>query len=314
MLKEVLSSLDLENDPASKIIIDGTFGGGGYSEAILKTGAKVIAFDRDPSVISTVENFKEKYQDQFHFIHSTFGQMESEILKAGYELHSINGIVLDIGVSSMQLDECERGFSFRFNGPLDMRMSKEGMTAADIVNNYEKDELADIIWKYGEERKSRHIASAIVQDREEKPFQTTEDLANLVRSVVKRKRSDKIDPATRTFQALRMEVNGELEELENVLASSKNLLAVKGRMVVVAFHSLEDRIVKRFFKNHSAKKVKHNKYKQDENITDDQQTNPTHEFSMEHTKHLSASEEEINLNARSRSAKLRYGIRTNYGI
>jgi len=216
----------------------------------------------------------------------------------------VNAVVLDIGVSSFQIDEADRGFSFREDGPLDMRMAQSGESAADVVNTYDEKDLADIIYKYGEERHSRRVARAIVEARKEEEITTTAQLAKIVRSVVWQAK-DKIDPATRTFQGLRIYVNDELGELERGLAAAEELLLPGGRLVVVTFHSLEDRIVKKFFKERSGANARTNRYMPDA-ATDGPQ--PT--FKLVTRKPVAPSEEELKDNPRARSSKLRAAVRT----
>ncbi len=293
MLPEVLASLKPE---AGKIYVDATFGNGGYTQAILdSTDCRIIALDRDPNVLPRVNEFKQKYGNRFDFRQGCFGDFATLISE------NIDGAVFDIGVSSMQLDEAERGFSFSKDAPLDMRMSCEGTSAADIVNNYSEGELADLIYKYGEERKSRQIASAIIQYRKQKNISTTKELAEIIYTVI-HKTPNSIDPATRTFQALRIAVNNELGELENGLLGATQRLKSQGRLVVVSFHSLEDRIVKSYFKENTGKKTHISRYKPVETI-------PDGKIFAECSKALEASQDEVNINKRSRSAKLRYAIK-----
>lgn len=239
LLDEVVAALH----PAAGLrFVDGTFGAGGYSRALLAAGAAVIAIDRDPSVLPHVERLKADYPDRFTFLPGTFSELDT---LAGPHA-PIDGVVLDIGVSSMQLDEAERGFSFMRDGPLDMRMSLSGESAADLVNDLEQDELANLLFAFGEERKSRRIAQFIVAARAEGPITTTLALARIIEKAIGRKPGD-AHPATRSFQALRIAVNGELEQLVEGLFAAERLLAEGGKLAVVSFHSLEDRIVKRFF-------------------------------------------------------------------
>ena len=220
-------------------ILDGTFGAGGYSQALLEAGASVIAIDRDPAVAPHVERLTRQFPNRFSFVAGIFSRLDE--LAGG----AVDGVVLDIGVSSMQLDEAERGFSFMREGPLDMRMAASGDTAADLVNTLEEAELANLLFAFGEERKSRRIAHGIVAARAMSPITTTTQLARLIEKSIGRKPGD-LHPATRSFQALRIAVNGELDELVEGLFASEKLLAEGGRLAVVTFHSLEDRIVKRF--------------------------------------------------------------------
>lgn len=245
MLAEVLATLKPADGEA---ILDCTFGGGGYTSAILKSAdCTVWGIDRDPDAIARGQAMAAGFanaagQPRLHMLHGGFGSMTD--LTAQAHAPAFDGIVLDLGVSSFQLDEAERGFSFRMDGPLDMRMAKSGRSAADIVNTAPESELADIFHFYGEERHARRVARAIVADRVETPFETTAQLAGLIRRVVPSDRSG-IDAATRSFQGLRIAVNDELGEIERGLTQALDLLAPGGRLVVVSFHSLEDRIAKR---------------------------------------------------------------------
>ena len=224
--------------------LDATFGGGGYAEAILRSSTCTLwAMDRDPDAIARGATLAARFPGRLHLVEGCFGDMFSLLQAAG--VHALDGVVLDLGVSSFQLDEPARGFSFRAEGPLDMRMGKHGTTAADLVNTLPEQALADMLFEFGEERASRRIARAIVAARAEAPIATTGRLASIIRGVLPADRSG-IDPATRSFQALRIRVNDELGEIERALAAAAQLLAPGGRLVVVAFHSLEDRIVKRF--------------------------------------------------------------------
>ena len=227
--------------------VDGTFGGGGYARAILaSSNCQLWGIDRDPAAIARGAALAPTFPDghggtRLHLLHGGFADMAA--LLAEDEVTKVDGIVLDLGVSSYQIDEAERGFSFRMDGPLDMRMNDTGPTAADVVNTLPEEELADIIYHYGEERLSRRVARAIVSARAEAPLLRTTQLADVVRSVVRPDRSG-IDPATRTFQGLRIHVNDELGQIRRVLEQARHLLAAGGRLVVVSFHSLEDRLVK----------------------------------------------------------------------
>lgn len=240
MLAEVLASLAPQEGAT---YLDATFGGGGYARAILEAapGCTVFAIDRDPDAIARGAALAQRFAGRLHLIEGRFGDMLSLLRDRG--IASLDGVVMDLGVSSFQLDQAERGFSFRADGPLDMRMEKSGASAAELVNSLPERDLADIIFRFGEERFARRIARAIVARRTEAPFTTTADLAALVRRAVPRDPSG-IDGATRSFQALRIAVNDELGEVERGIAAAMELLAPGGRIVVVAFHSLEDRIVK----------------------------------------------------------------------
>jgi len=240
MLAEVLANLAPQEGAT---YLDATFGGGGYARAILEAapGCTVFAIDRDPDAIARGAALAQRFAGRLHLIEGRFGDMLSLLRDRG--IAALDGVVMDLGVSSFQLDQAERGFSFRTDGPLDMRMEKSGPSAAELVNSLPERDLADIIFRFGEERFARRIARAIVARRAEAPFTTTADLAALVRRAVPRDPSG-IDGATRSFQALRIAVNDELGEVERGIAAAMELLAPGGRLVVVAFHSLEDRIVK----------------------------------------------------------------------
>jgi 16S rRNA (cytosine1402-N4)-methyltransferase len=229
---------------AGGVYLDGTFGAGGYATAFLEAApCTVWAIDRDPDAIARGATLAARFPGRLHLIHGQFGDMLGLLARHG--VTALDGVVLDLGVSSFQLDDPARGFSFRGDGPLDMRMSRSGPTAADLVNTLPERELADLLFELGEERASRRIARAIVAARLEAPIVTTARLAAVIRGVVRPDRSG-IDPATRSFQALRIRVNDELGEVERALGHASQLLAPGGRLIVVSFHSLEDRIVKRF--------------------------------------------------------------------
>ncbi len=298
MLPEVIEALKPQDN---EIYVDGTFGVGGYTKAILDSANCIVyAIDRDPSAIKIAEEMALEYPDRLFPIHGEFSNIENLIED------KIDGFVIDIGVSSPQLDNRERGFSFQGDGPLDMRMdNSKGLTAADIINDYEEEEIANIIFKNGDERASRRIAGAIVRARLEKPFETTKELTTVIHKVIPRHHSQKTDPATKTFQALRIEVNDELGELDKALEASQNILKADGRFVVVAFHSLEDSRVKKFFKKCSGDVANSSRH-----MPELQAPKPA-SFKVTKRKGFTASEDEIKENPRSRSARLRYGIRTN---
>lgn len=281
------------------VYVDGTFGAGGYSRAILEANPtnRVIAFDRDPTVSPTVDMFQEEFGERFVFVADCFSNVESHLSE------QIDGFVLDLGVSSMQIDQAERGFSFRFNGPLDMRMSCKGVSAEDIVNTMNERELADILFKYGEEKASRRIARAIGTYRTQKRIETTGELATIIHQVMPKPR-DGSDSAMRTFQALRIFVNDELGELERALDVSIRILKPQGRLVVVTFHSLEDRIVKNFMLQHSALRPNGNRH-----AAPVINTNVIDEFQVLTRKPIIADEAEICQNSRAHSAKLRCAVR-----
>jgi 16S rRNA (cytosine1402-N4)-methyltransferase len=245
LLREMLAALAVR---VGGVYLDATFGAGGYSRAILQAGAeRVFAIDRDPAAVARGRELATRWPN-LTVLEGRFGDM-AELLGAQW-VRQLDGAVLDLGVSSMQLDEAARGFSFALDGPLDMRMSGAGTTAAEVVNRADLDTLTEILRRYGEEPAARRIAKAIVQRRQSRPLERTLELADLVASVVGG-RPGRIDPATRTFQALRIHVNDELGELERALPAAEALLAPGGRLAVVAFHSLDDRIVKRFLAERS---------------------------------------------------------------
>lgn len=301
MLPEVLSVLGPRD---GEVYVDGTFGAGGYTRAFLESAnCTVIAIDRDPSAVSRADAMKKEFGERLIFVEGCFGDALELVKSAGYD--RVDGFVLDIGVSSMQLDERERGFSFRFDAPLDMRMdTRGGMTAADIVNGYGEEDLANLIYKYGDERKSRYIARKVVEERAIAPIETTLRLADIVRGIVYKSPKDKIDPATRTFQALRIAVNDELGELERGLRAAEELLKEGGRLVVVSFHSLEDGIVKSYLYERAGKTPAPSKY------LPLAESSALPSFALSPKKPLDPSDSEIAQNPRSRSARLRGAIRT----
>lgn len=243
LLSEVIDALQPRD---GAIYVDGTFGAGGYSRALLDAArCAVWGIDRDPDAIASGRALAAQYDGRLALIEGCYGDMDNLLAERGVD--AVDGIALDLGVSSMQLDQAERGFSFRGDGPLDMRMSRNGPSAADLVNHADERELADIIFKYGEERHARRIARAIVAARAQAPIERTAQLAEIVARVVGRG-DGRIHPATRTFQALRIAVNDELGELERGLRASEKLLRQGGRLAVVSFHSLEDRLVKDFMR------------------------------------------------------------------
>lgn len=298
MLPDVLSAL-VPRDGA--VYVDGTFGAGGYSAAILEAAqCTVIAIDRDPDAAARAGALKARYGERFIFLRGCFGDVEALLREAGFK--GVDGFVLDLGVSSFQLDESRRGFSFRFDGALDMRMdSAQGETAADIVNHADEKELADLIYRYGEERCSRRVARMIVERRREAPIETTGALADIVRGAVPRSK-DGIDPATRTFQALRIAVNDELGELERALGSVGRVLNPGGRMVVVSFHSLEDAIVKKDFREKAGQGGGVSRHLPDMGV---RESAAPVAFKLLTRKAVKPSEQEVRENARSRSARLR---------
>jgi 16S rRNA (cytosine1402-N4)-methyltransferase len=226
--------------------VDATFGAGGYTRAMLGKGATVFAFDRDPDAIAEGETLVRDGEGRLALIAAPFSAMEAEL--AELDALPVDGVTMDIGVSSMQLDRADRGFSFQADGPLDMRMSQEGQTAADFVNAADEEEIADVLYRYGEEPRSRRVAKAIVAAR---PLSRTSELAAVVRKALGYRPHDKKDPATRTFQAVRIHLNRELDELSDGLEAAERVLRPGGRLAVVTFHSLEDRMVKRFLRERS---------------------------------------------------------------
>ncbi len=292
LLDEITSFLDLKK---GGIYVDCTFGAGGYSKKILNScDCRVIAIDRDETVVPTAHLLKKEYGNRFDFALDRFSNIKSVLDSFGVE--NVSGIVCDLGVSSMQLDNADKGFSFAKDGPLTMQMGCNEISAYDVVNDYDEEDIANIIYKYGEERFSRRIARAIVNARSEKPIERTLELAEIVARSVPAK--TQINPATRTFQALRIYVNEELKEVENVLGDSLSLLQKGGRMVMVSFHSLEDRIVKSFFNEHSGKNSGTSRYLP-------QVVENSAELKVITRKPVIAGEQELGENARSRSAKLR---------
>jgi 16S rRNA (cytosine1402-N4)-methyltransferase len=301
MLSEVLEALEPRD---GEIIVDGTFGAGGYTEAILEAAdCKVIAIDRDPEAFHLSAALVERYPNRLVTVHARFSEMID--IAAHEAVGAVSGVVLDLGVSSMQLDEAERGFSFMKEGPLDMRMSQYGQTAADLVNTLQEQELAEIIGKLGEERRARAIAKAIVVRRTETPILTTGDLAEIVTRVLGRKRDETKHPATRTFQALRLYLNDELGELARGLSAAERLLKAGGRLVVVTFHSLEDRIAKRFFASRSAPPAQPSRH-----LPQSEAETFAPSFRLLNRRPLEPNRREIAANPRARSARLRAAERT----
>jgi 16S rRNA (cytosine1402-N4)-methyltransferase len=282
------------------VYVDGTFGAGGYSRMILDVpGTRVIGIDRDRTAIAGGFDLVERSDGRLTLVEDRFSHLEQVCAAEG--LSTVDGIVMDVGVSSMQLDEAGRGFSFRLDGPLDMRMGHDGPTAADVIAKASESELADIIYIFGEERHSRAVARAIVASRKEAPITTTRALADLVARVVRGKPGD-IHPATRTFQALRIFVNEELDELQLALEAAERVLKPGGRLVVVSFHSLEDRIVKNFL-NARGKASGGSRH-----LPQVAQAEPS--FRLLTKRPLVPTESEVAANPRARSAKLRAAERT----
>lgn len=280
--------------------IDGTFGGGGYSRAILERGGQVLAIDRDPSAIERGAALVEESRGRLKLVEGSFSDLDEHARAQNF--FPVDGVVLDVGVSSMQLDEAERGFSFRLDGPLDMRMGRSGVDAATLVNSASAQHLAAIIRIYGEEKKAGRIARAIERARREEPILRTGRLAEIIAGAAGPAGASRIHPATRTFQALRIFINRELEELARALAAAEVILREGGRLVVVAFHSLEDRIVKRFLQERSvvARGSRHQPLAES--------APPT--FTLLTRGAIEPGEAEIAMNPRARSARLRAAIRT----
>jgi len=295
MLTEVLAALQPQ---AGELYVDGTFGYGGYSEAFLKSAdCRVTGLDRDPSVKPRAQELAAQYDGRFRLIETPFSRMDN------FDLPSVDAVILDIGVSSMQLDQAQRGFSFMRSGPLDMRMGEDGPTAAMAVNQLSHGELAIIFKMYGEERQAGRIASAILRAREQGDLVTTEELAGVIESTIGR--TGKTHPATRVFQALRIFVNDELGELYEGLCAAEQILKPGGRLIVVTFHSLEDRIVKTFFRRRAGEVAGGSRY-----APEAVQPSDAASFTLPKRSVVKPSKSEIEENARSRSAKLRSGIRT----
>lgn len=298
LLDEVLKGLNLH--PGQRYI-DGTLGVGGHAEAILQTIApdgQVLGLDADPVALNSARQRLAPYNDRVHLVNANFSQLAT--IAHSYDFVPVHGILLDLGLSSMQLGDAERGFSFQHEGPLDMRYDPSGpITAADLVNNLSQSELADLLYRFGEERRSRSIARAIVAAR---PVRGTQELADLVARAVGGRRGARIHPATRTFQALRIAVNDELETLSSALSEATTILVPGGRLAVISFHSLEDRIVKNYLVQESK-----------DCICPPEQLTCTcgHQATLRiiTRKPIIASSDEINVNPRARSAKLRVAER-----
>lgn len=295
LLDEVIAAI---RPAPGKVIVDATFGAGGYTRALLAAGAFVHAFDRDPQAIAAGEALIVNHEGRLALHPQRFSQMQEELAALG--VSRVDAVVMDIGVSSMQLDQGARGFAFSHDGPLDMRMSMAGESAADFLNTAAEDAIADVLYRYGEERQSRRVARAIVAAR---PLATTGELARVVRRALGHKPHDKKDPATRTFQAVRIHVNDELGELEAGLAAAEALLVEGGVLAVVSFHSLEDRIVKRFLKDASGAGRAVSRHLPGDS------PGPAPTFAHV-SKGVRPSEGEIARNPRARSSTLRHAIRT----
>lgn len=276
--------------------LDCTFGNGGYSSAILDScNCNLVAIDRDPNVKIRADQLVSNYQDKFKFIESSFAESFDKL-----GAQKFDGIVMDLGVSSMQIDSPERGFSFMHDGPLDMRMNNQGMSAADFINEAGEEDIANVIYKYGDETFSRKIARKIIEQRKIEPIITTGRLAHIVRTSIGFKKG-KIDTATKTFQAIRIYINDELGQLEMFLNNVQSALASNGRLVIVSFHSLEDRIVKEYFKEYAPKTIARSKY----SMRPTEEIDPQKWLTIITKKPIYPSDNEIRANYRSRSARLR---------
>ncbi|WP_347310492.1 16S rRNA (cytosine(1402)-N(4))-methyltransferase RsmH [Defluviimonas sp. SAOS-178_SWC] len=281
--------------PVSGLWVDGTFGAGGYTRGLLEAGAdNVVAIDRDPSTFRMAASWAGAYGDRLTLVEGTFSDLDTI---AGEQ---VDGVVLDLGVSSMQIDQPERGFSFQKDGPLDMRMGDSGPTAADLVNEASEAEIADVLYHYGEERAARRIARAIVANR---PFETTLQLAHVVERCLPRQKPGQSHPATRSFQAIRIAVNDEFGQLAEGLEAAERALKPGGQLAVVTFHSLEDRVVKRFFQLRSGGEGQGSRYAPEREAV-------TPAFTLKTRRAVGPDEAELAENPRARSAKLRVGIRT----
>jgi 16S rRNA (cytosine1402-N4)-methyltransferase len=300
LLAEVIEALlPVGHDHDGAIFVDGTFGAGGYTRALLEAAnCTVFAIDRDPDAIKGAAPLIARYAGRLHVIQGRFGDLAQLLAERGVD--AVNGITFDFGVSSMQLDQAARGFSFRFSGPLDMRMEQAGPSAAELVNAMAERPLADLIFTFGEERQARRIARAIVAARDLAPIETTDRLAEIVRRAIGGKPNPKaIDPATRTFQALRIAVNDELGEIDRGIAAAEQLLAPGGRLAVVSFHSLEDRRVKQFLRDRAGAAPKGSRHLP----VAASEEKPV--FRLIAAGGITASEAELAENPRSRSARLR---------
>ena len=293
LLRPILSAVA----PVEGVWLDGTFGAGGYTRGFLEAGAaRVIAVDRDPLAFEMAAEWAGDYGDRITMQQGVFSRMDEYA-------QDLDGVVLDLGVSSMQLDQAERGFSFMKDGPLDMRMSQDGPSAADLVNEAEEEIIANILFQYGEERASRRIAKAIVRAREDAPITTTLELAKLVEGCLPRSKPGQSHPATRSFQALRIAVNNEYGELFQGLMAAERALKPGGKLAVVTFHSVEDRMVKRFLQARSGGMANSNRYAPE--VVQDIAA-----FEVKKRKAIGPDDDELAINPRSRSAKLRVAVRT----
>jgi 16S rRNA (cytosine1402-N4)-methyltransferase len=299
LVVEVVEAL---SPKSGAVYLDATFGRGGYSRAILDAApCQVIAIDRDPDAIAAGQDMISEYQGRLTLMEGRFSDLK-DILHH-LTLPAVDGIVFDFGVSSPQLDQADRGFSFRQDGPLDMRMEKSGISAKDFINSAKEKDIADVLWRFGEERASRRIARAIIKARDESPISTTFELAHIIRGILPRPKPGQIDPATRSFQAIRIHINDELAEIDAALPAALACLHPHGRLAVVAFHSLEDRLVKTFMMNEAGKAPRPSRH-----LPDLPEQPPR--LTLISRKPITATDKEMDINPRSRSARLRVAERT----
>lgn len=308
LCQEVVANLPATLQADDARCIDGTFGAGGYARAILcATRGRVLGIDQDPDVLIAAQPIVDEWAGRLSLVAGNFAQLSELAETAGFS--PVDAVVLDIGVSSMQLDDAHRGFSFRHDGPLDMRMAQSGPTAADVLNSDDETRIADILYRYGEERRSRAIARAIVAHRAETPFTRTSELAALVERVIGRRPGDDKHPATRTFQALRVHVNRELHVLADALYAAERVLRPGGRLLVVTFHSLEDRIAKRFLRDAAGRIDQGSRHLPGAPLKGSVQFDAPR-FRIVNSRPLTPGKDELQANPRARSAKLRVGERT----
>lgn len=302
LLPQVLAALAPE---AGQTFIDGTFGAGGYTRALLESadGVRVLAFDRDPTAVAAGEALVADSAGRLKLVHGCFSELDQVADGLGWA--PVDGVVLDVGVSSMQLDQPERGFSFQSDGPLDMRMGADGPTAADVINTADDTFIADILYHLGEERSSRAIARRIVAQRLQQPFTRTRELADLVARVLGREKIAGKHAATRTFQALRIYVNDELGELADALSAAERVLKPGGRLAIVSFHSLEDGLVKRFLRDRSSEQQQGSRH-----LPPTAASGPRPSFRLIENRPVSPTDAETAVNPRARSARLRWAVRT----
>lgn len=300
MLEEVLRAMKPQD---GEVYVDGTYGGGGYARAILASAeCTLVGIDRDETAIARANTFAAT-EPRLVPVLGRFGALDELAIEAGFE--AVDAVVLDLGVSSFQLDQAARGFSFMRDGPLDMRMGQTGPSAADVVNGLKEEALADIIFRLGEEKKSRRVARAIAMRRKTQRFEATLDLAGVIETALGGRRGAKTHPATKTFQAIRMYLNDELGELGRALVAAERLLKAGGRLVVVTFHSLEDRIVKAFMRARSGMVSGGSRH-----VPIQAEAGPVPSFKLETRKAISVSKDEAGDNPRARSSRLRVAVRT----